>query len=116
MDEQPRKGRRRKGEAISTSEIGGQIGSDASYELGDWPIGKGRIEASEDIKGSSKGNAGLVSFDELVSIAHAEDGHVVRIWHPESKVELIHAKNGSGIEVKQGKAAYQLTTGEVIEV
>lgn len=116
MDEQPRKGPGRPRKAISATEVGGQIGSDASHEPGDGPIGEGRIETSADAEGSSQTNFGLVSFDELVSIAHAEDGHVVRIWHPEAKVHLIHAKNGSGIEVKQGKAAYQLTTGEVIEV
>jgi hypothetical protein len=57
-----------------------------------------------------------VKYEDLVSAAQNEVRQVVRIWHPEPKETLIYAKNGSGIEVLEGKPSYQLSSGEVIEV
>jgi hypothetical protein len=47
---------------------------------------------------------------------HAEKRAVVRCWHPEAKHDLAQLKNGANIEVKVGKAAYQLTTGEIVSL
>lgn len=57
-----------------------------------------------------------MAFEEVADIARNEIRQVARMFHPEPKETLILAKNGSGIEVKQGPAGYQLSSGEVIEV
>lgn len=57
-----------------------------------------------------------LKFDEVAEIARNEVRQVARIFYPDPREALILAKNGSGIEVKQGPAGYQLSSGEVIEV
>lgn len=46
--------------------------------------------------------------------ALAASGQVVRIWHPSAPASLIHAADGSGIEVLAGEPAYQLTSGVIV--
>lgn len=41
-------------------------------------------------------------------------GQVVRIWHPSAPSALVHAADGSGIEVLAGEPAYQLTSGVIV--
>lgn len=57
-----------------------------------------------------------MTFGELVDTVRAESRQVARLWHPDATDPLIQAKNGSSIEVCTGKAAYQLTTGDIIEI
>lgn len=116
MDEQSRPRRGRPRAAIPVAETDKQIGSDIAQESGNGPASEAGTEVSTDVVGTSKASNGLVSFEELSEIARNEWRQVVRIWHPEAKDSLILHKNGSGIEVLKGDAAYQLTTGEVVEV
>jgi hypothetical protein len=57
-----------------------------------------------------------VSLEALIEIVRNESRQVVRMWHPDRQDPVVHARNGSGIEVNTGKPRYQLTTGEIIEV
>ena len=57
-----------------------------------------------------------IDWLELMAEVHAEKRAVVRCWHPEAKHDLAQLKNGANIEVKVGKAAYQLTTGEIVSL
>lgn len=57
-----------------------------------------------------------IAWLELMTEVHAEKRTVVRCWHPEAKHDLAQLKNGANIEVKVGKAAYQLTTGEIVSL
>jgi hypothetical protein len=45
----------------------------------------------------------------------SEPAQVVRCWHPEPEGELFQLPNGVNIEVKQGAAAYQISSGEVVD-
>jgi len=58
----------------------------------------------------------VISFAELVDIVRESPEQVARCWHPEPDGTLVQAKNGSSIQAMTGKPAYQLTTGQIIEV
>ena len=46
----------------------------------------------------------------------ASSAQVSRCWHPAPGADLIQVPNGSNVAVLTGPAAYQLTTGDVIEL
>ena len=55
-----------------------------------------------------------ISFGELKECIFAEPAQVVRCWHPEPEGRLFPLKNGVNVEVNEGAAAYQISTGDII--
>lgn len=51
-----------------------------------------------------------------MSAVVAKQGTVTRIWHPAPPHELHHLGNGVHADVLEGAPAYQLTTGEKIDL
>jgi hypothetical protein len=47
--------------------------------------------------------------------ARGTDLRITRVWHPEPKSEIWNGQFGSA-RVEAGDAAYQLSTGEIIEL
>lgn len=41
---------------------------------------------------------------------------MTRVFHPEPEETLLHLDNGVYAHVETGRAAYQLTTGEIVEI
>jgi hypothetical protein len=52
----------------------------------------------------------------VIAAARAESRTVTRVFHPEPKEWLLHLANGVHAHVEIGPAAYQLTSGEIIEL
>jgi hypothetical protein len=94
----------------------GQAEADAELGNGNGATGETGIEASGNIAGQSKTDyAGLV---ELVK-SHNESVRpdiINRAWHPEAKEGSNIQTNLSDVPVLEGKASYQLSTGEIVEI
>lgn len=121
MEKRAGKGQRGAGGVVQAPEDGGEVGIDAAQKPGVGDAGEVGDQAPGVADGARKDGDGLelsqaTSLEELTATVLAESRQVVRMWHPDKKDALILAKNGSGIEVITGAPAYQLTTGETIEV
>jgi len=117
MEEQSSKRRGRPRKVVSASEVGGEVGGDIAQQPGIGETGPSGIESQRDIiRASQESNGMVISYNEMVDEVLSERRQVVRFWHPDKFDSIIHAKNGAGIEVCVGNPAYQLTTGEIIEV
>lgn len=110
MEKLTSKGRKRKGEAVATPEVDGEIGVHPDNQLGDGQVGEVGPGAPREPVAESK----TYGWPNLIEAVRAEPAQVSRCWHPEPKAEVVELKNGSNAAVEVGAAAYQLTTGEII--
>lgn len=51
-----------------------------------------------------------------MAAARAEPRLVTRVFHPAPEETILHLDNGVHAHVETGPAAYQLTTGEIVEL
>lgn len=51
-----------------------------------------------------------------MAAARAEPRLVTRVFHPAPEEDLLHLDNGVYAHVETGPAAYQLTTGDIVEL
>jgi hypothetical protein len=104
------------GNPISNVKADGKVEADAELSHGDGDAGEAGIETSgNDIGQSETDYAGLV---ELVK-SHNETVRsdiINRAWHPEAKEGSNIQTNLSDVPVLEGKASYQLSTGEIVEI
>jgi hypothetical protein len=108
------KGRGRQGKAISDGKDAGEVEVNAEFSHGDGETSRAGLEAS--------GNAdtkGKISYSGLVGLIQSHNEKVRpdiinRAWHPEATEGANIQTIISDVPVLQGKAAYQLSTGEII--
>lgn len=122
MARKPSKSKPRPRNAVSDVKANGQIEGDDAGSAGDGQAGTVGLAVS--------GNAGTESqkdYSELVAIvvAHNKNGDkplISRVWHPEGQGEtwketsMWIGTNYADVPVLNGKASYQLSTGEIIEL
>jgi hypothetical protein len=110
------KGRGRQGKAIPDGKADGKGEVNTELSNGDGETGGTGLEAS--------GNAdtkGKISYSGLVGLVQSHNEKlrpdiINRAWHPEATEGANIQTIISDVPVLQGKAAYQLSTGEIIEV
>lgn len=73
-----------------------------------------KVELLPPVEKPKAAPAAAKSFADLTEAICAEQRLVVRLWHPEPEGKLYTLPNGVNVEVNEGVAAYQLTTGEVV--
>ena len=50
-----------------------------------------------------------------IEALHRPSHQVATVWHPEAKGEVLHTHHGA-VRVLTGPAAYQITSGQIIEI
>lgn len=110
MEKLAGKGRKRKGEAVATPEVDGEIGVHPDNQPGDGQVGETGPGAPREPVAENK----AYGWADLTEAVRAEKAQVSRAWHPAPEGQVIELKNGSNAAVEVGAPAYQLTTGDII--
>jgi hypothetical protein len=110
------------GNALLNGESAGQAEAVPTVNNGNWQDGSVGLEASgNDIAESQKVDSGLVRLGDIESIIKGHNSIVRsdiinRAWHPEAAAGANVQTNVSDVPLLEGKASYQLSTGEIVEL
>jgi hypothetical protein len=100
----------------------GEIQAGSTVNDGDGQDGSVGLEASGDVGAESKADSsGLVTLGDFESIIKGHNSIVRsdiinRAWHPEAAAGANVQTNVSDVPLLEGKAAFQLSTGEIVEL
>jgi hypothetical protein len=122
MGKQSGKRRTSAGNTVPNGQDAGQVEAVPTVGDGNGQDGATGLEASGVVLREGKTHeAGLVAIGDLESIIKAHNaiirGDVIsRAWHPEAPAGANLQTNISDVPMLEGKAAYQLSTGEIVEL
>jgi hypothetical protein len=108
------------GNALLNGEGFGQVEAEPTVNDGNGQDGSTGIEASRNDSTESKAHvSGLVTISDLEIIIQAHNSSVRsdiinRAWHPEVSAGANVQTNVSDVPLLEGKASYQLSTGEIV--
>jgi hypothetical protein len=110
------------GNPVSDVKDNGQVEASPTVNNGNGQDGSVGLEASgNDIAEGQKVDSGLVTLSDFESIIKGHNSVVRadiinRAWHPEAAVGANVQTNVSDVPLLEGKASYQLSTGEIVEL
>jgi hypothetical protein len=128
MGKQSGKRRTSAGSTVPNGQNAGQVEAVATVSDGNRQDGAAGLEASgDDSTENETHDTGLVTYAELVAIVvkHNETNEtalISRAFHPDGKGEnwketdMWIGTNYADVPVLNGKASYQLSTGEIVEL
>jgi hypothetical protein len=122
MGKQSGKRRTSTGNPVPNGQDAGQVETVATVSDGDGQDGSVGLETSGVIPAESKTDStGLVTLGDFESIIKAHNSFIrpdviARAWHPEAAAGASLQTNLSDVPLLEGKASYQLSTGEIVEL
>jgi hypothetical protein len=122
MGKQSGKRRTSAGNPISDVKANGQVEASPTVNDGNGQDGATGLEASgNDSTKGEKVDSGLVKLGDFESIIKGHNSIIRtdiinRAWHPKAAAGANVQTNVSDVPLLEGKASYQLSTGEIVEL
>lgn len=114
MEEITRKRPGRPRKALADAVSGAEAGTDASDDAGDGQVSDAGPAAPADAGGPGE-KLDWPGLAAHIRALHGPEHQIATVWHPQAYGDVLDTQLGN-VRVLTGAHAYQLATGEIIEI